>query len=75
MTIPCPHWTRKSDRGAGNCSLGWYGGKPFVGNCLDCIAAGENAPEAKAALDARAETSHPTTRPRLSGCCDRADQA
>jgi hypothetical protein len=36
---------------------------------------GDNTPEAKAAFDAKAERSHPSTRPRLSGCCDRADQA
>jgi hypothetical protein len=36
---------------------------------------GDNTPEAKAAFDAKADRAHPATRSRLSGCCDRADQA
>jgi hypothetical protein len=39
------------------------------------MAADRNTPEAKAAADAKAERSHPANRTRLSGCCDRADQA
>jgi hypothetical protein len=70
----CPHQSRARDRGQFTCALGWYGGSPWLGNCLDCIKRGDNTPEAKAALDARASKSHPATRPRLSGCCDRADQ-
>jgi hypothetical protein len=35
----------------------------------------DNTPEAKAAADAQAARTHPAHRPRLSGCCDRADQA
>jgi len=55
--------------------LGWYGGRPWLGNCRDCMTAGRNTPEAKAAFDAKTERAHPANRPRLSGCCDRADQA
>jgi hypothetical protein len=55
--------------------LGWYGGRPWLGNCNECMTAGRNTPEAKAAADAKAESSHPANRTRLSGCCDRADQA
>jgi hypothetical protein len=36
---------------------------------------GDNTPEAKSAFDAKAALAHPTNRPRISGCCDRADQA
>jgi hypothetical protein len=39
------------------------------------MARGDNTPEAKAAFDARVDRTHPANRPRLSGCCDRADQA
>jgi hypothetical protein len=39
------------------------------------MTTGRNTPEAKAAADARADNTHPTDLPRLSGCCDRADQA
>jgi hypothetical protein len=42
---------------------------------LDCLKRGDNTPEAKAAADAKADHTHPSDRPRLSGCCDRADQA
>jgi hypothetical protein len=56
------------------CALGWFGGHPFLGNCLDCIAHHRNTPEAKAAADAKAELTHPSSIPRISGCCDRADQ-
>jgi hypothetical protein len=38
------------------------------------MKSGQNTPEAKAAFDAKAETAHPGHRPRISGCCDRADQ-
>jgi hypothetical protein len=57
------------------CTLGLHGGHPYLGNCLACLKNGQNTPEAKAALDARAARAHPANRPRLSGCCDRADQA
>jgi hypothetical protein len=73
--MTCPHQSRTRDRGQFTCALGWYGGRPWLGNCNDCITAGRNTPEAKAAADAKAESSHPANRPRLSGCCDRADQA
>jgi small subunit ribosomal protein S20 len=35
----------------------------------------EPAAEAKAAAEARSRAAHPKNRPRISGCCDRADQA
>jgi hypothetical protein len=73
--MTCPHQSRTRDRGQFICALGWYGGRPWLGNCNQCMAAGRNTPEAKAAADAKAEASHPSNRPRLSGCCDRADQA
>jgi hypothetical protein len=57
------------------CSLGWYGGRPYLGNCQACIAAGRNTPEAKQQADAKAERTHPGDKPRIRGCCDRADQA
>ena len=57
------------------CALGYYGGKPYVGNCSYCEGRGENTPEFAAALFAREDVSHPSTKPKLSGCCDRADQS
>ena len=55
--------------------LGWYGGRPWIGNCLDCLKRGDNTPEAKAAFDLRSDKAHPASRQRIGGCCDRADQA
>ncbi len=71
----CPYQSRTRDRGQFTCALGWYGGRPWLGNCADCMRRGDNTPEAKAAADAQAARTHPAHRPRLSGCCDRADQA
>lgn len=71
----CVYQSRSRDRGQFNCALGWYGGKPWIGNCLACVQRGDNTPEAKAKFDLQADRSHPAHRPRLSGCCDRADQA
>lgn len=70
----CPHY-QPLTRDGGTCSLGLYGGKPSHGVCGRCIAAGENTPEFAKALQERAEISHPSSRPRISGCCDRADRA
>ena len=73
--MTCAYQSRIRDRGQFTCALEWYGGTPWLGNCLDCINRGENTPEAKAAFDARADKTHPANRKRISGCCDRADQA
>ena len=73
--MTCPHQSRTRDRGQFSCALGYYGGKPWLGNCNDCMRRGANTPEAKSEFDARTEKSHPANRPRLSGCCDRADQS
>lgn len=74
--MTCPHQSRPSgrDRGQFHCALGWFGGSPWLGNCLECQRSLNNTPEAKAAFDAKAEAAHPGHRPRVSGCCDRADQ-
>jgi hypothetical protein len=71
----CPHQFRTSDRGKFLCGLGWFGGHPWLGNCKECITAGRNTPEAKKLFDAKTELAHPSSRKRISGCCDRADQA
>ena len=73
--MTCIYQYRARDRGQFQCSLGWFGGRPWLGNCLDCMKRGDNTTEAKAAFDAKAERTHPASRKRISGCCDRADQA
>jgi hypothetical protein len=40
MKIPCQHFTRERDRGQGKCALGHFNGRPYVGNCRECLAAG-----------------------------------
>jgi hypothetical protein len=71
----CPYQSRHRDRGQFTCALGWYGGHPWLGNCFECLKRGDNTPEAKAAFDTSSERTHPSNRKRISGCCDRADQA
>jgi hypothetical protein len=70
----CPHQSQPSGKDTGRriCSLGLYGGIPFAGNCLACMARGENTTEFSTDLLARTERSHPATAPRVSGCCDSA---
>ena len=73
--MTCPHQSRARSRGRFTCALGLYGSHPYLGNCQSCIAAGHNTPEHAASLDLRRTKSHPSTHPRISGCCDRADSA
>lgn len=68
----CPFWTKLRDHG--RCSLGLYGGRPSRGTCERCISRGENNEEFARNLFERQKTSHPQNTPRISGCCDRADQ-
>jgi len=70
----CPHATRVSND-MNHCALGLYGGRPSTGVCQRCLQAGENTADFAEALLTRADRTHPAHRPRLSGCCDRADQA
>jgi hypothetical protein len=72
--MTCQYASRARDRGPIDCALGWYGGKPYLGNCLQCQRHEQNTPEAKAAFDAAGAKAHPPARARISGCCDRADQ-
>jgi hypothetical protein len=56
------------------CELGLYGGKPSVGVCQRCIENGENNAGFAIELFKREESAHPEGVPKISGCCDRADQ-
>lgn len=40
--MTCPHQTSMDKTGRGKCSLGLYGGTPWLGNCIACIERGEN---------------------------------
>lgn len=61
----CVHQSRTRDRGQFTCALGWHDGKPWIGNCRDCIKNNRNNPEAKTEFDAR-EKSKPSIK---IGCC------
>lgn len=32
----CMHWSREGKTGQGNCSIGAFKGRPYVGNCAEC---------------------------------------
>jgi hypothetical protein len=71
----CPHQSRDRSTGHFRCAIGWYGGAPYLGNCMDCLANHRNTPEAFAAFLSEHEKTHPPTAKKISGCCDRADQS
>lgn len=54
------------------CGLGMYGGMPSHGICKQCVERGQNNPEYAKELFAKAERTHPSSAPRISGCCDSA---
>jgi hypothetical protein len=68
----CPHQLSMDKTGRGKCSLGLYGGQPWLGNCVGCAKAGENNEEFAKELLARRTKSHPPGAPAASGCCDDA---
>lgn len=74
-SLSCIHLVQTDQKHVFQCKLGYYGGVPLIGNCLTCIQSGSNTAEAKTAADQLFERSHPSARQRISGCCDRADQA
>jgi hypothetical protein len=55
-----------------SCALGFYGGEPKLCECQQCVKAGENTVEFAAALVSALDQSHPSSAPRVSGCCDDA---
>lgn len=57
------------------CKLNFYGGQVTDGMCRKCIAANENNEDYARSLFLREQKSHPHGVKRISGCCDRADQA
>jgi hypothetical protein len=73
--MTCPHQSQPPGKDTGRriCKIGLYGGRPFIGNCASCIAAGENNEGFAKALSDRSAKSHPANRAKIHGCCDRAD--
>jgi hypothetical protein len=74
--INCPYYSREpGNKHNGICALGWFGGKPFLGECLHkCLPAGKNTQAAYDAVQVEYERTHPEPFRGVSGCCDRADQ-
>jgi hypothetical protein len=71
--IHCPYLT--DGPGGGGCALGLHGGQRIShGTHLLCIAKGRNNPAWSAELAKREALAHPPAAPRITGCCDRADQ-
>jgi hypothetical protein len=70
--MTCPHQSRIRDRGAFTCALGLYGGRPYLGNCNTCIQSGQNTEDYAKTLFDKAERSHPSSKAKISGCCDSA---
>jgi hypothetical protein len=54
------------------CKLGMYGGMPSNNICNYCINNNQNNEEYAKQLFLLAEISHPSNKPRISGCCDSA---
>ena len=69
--MTCPHITATTKE-YNTCVLGLYGGKPSHGTCKVCVERGQNNESYARELFARAERTHPSNRPRVSGCCDSA---
>ena len=67
--IECKFWDN------GKCRLKLYGGRPSAGVCMRCISRGENNPAFADVLFEREKIAHPASVARISGCCDKADQA
>jgi hypothetical protein len=68
--VTCEHQTPGTATHRYRCGLGYYGGQPYLGNCIACVAAQDNDPARAAELFARATISHPPEAPPASGCCD-----
>ena len=49
-----------------------YGGHPYIGNCISCIKENQNNQEHAKKLIEALERSHPSSQPKISGCCDSA---
>ena len=69
--MTCPHITTTTKE-YNVCALKLYGGKPSHGTCKVCIARGQNNEAYAKELFEKAERTHPSSRPRVSGCCDSA---
>lgn len=70
--MTCPYWSREGKIGPGQCDIGMFGGKPYVGNCATCQKQGTDNPQSAAAFLADVERTHPSGAPVLTDCCGNA---
>jgi hypothetical protein len=72
-TVECPHQRpRETKVNSFICDIGLFGGFPYLGNCLACVAAGQNNAAFVIASKEQYERSHPPGQAAVSGCCDSA---
>lgn len=75
-TIDCPHWRDIGLRGAGECSLGKFRGKPSHGVCMTCLGKPPAAPAAGApalpAILTQDQQQRVRERKAICATCDRA---
>jgi len=71
--ITCPHQNPSEIKGGFKCTIGLYGGFPYIGNCLKCLEGGQNNAEYVQSLESTRRASHPQERSLVSGCCDSAE--
>jgi len=72
ITHLCEHQVATTTANLYTCSIGLYGGHPYLGNCITCMANAENNAEHFEQLKKREAISHPPQARRISGCCDSA---
>lgn len=72
--MTCPHQSQPPGKDTGRrlCAIALRGGHPYVGECNQCIAAGQNNEAFRDMLLAGLEKTHPKKRNPISGCCDSA---
>jgi hypothetical protein len=55
------------------CRLGYYGGHPQMKECQLCMTEKNNTLQAAKTFFELMEKAHPSGKPRVSGCCDSAE--
>ena len=69
--MTCPHQLSMDKTGRGKCSLGLYGGKPWLGNCIECGGKPEGyIPPARGLGDVIEKLAHPIAVALKLPCLD-----
>jgi hypothetical protein len=70
--IFCEYQSEGKSKNQFTCSIGLYGGVPYIGNCLNCVDKKQNNESYAKELFVNVGRTHPSNRTRISGCCDSA---